>query len=113
MYPYTAINLKETKKNKLRDFLSIVDLYGLSHMIAVTNTDKNSYLKLAKMPSGPTISFKIEKYCLSGDVMAITKVKRPLTKSSFHVPLILLNNFNSPLVPTELQEPVKIVSTML
>jgi len=38
MYPYTAVNLKESKNNSLKDFLSIVDLYGLSHMLCFTNT---------------------------------------------------------------------------
>jgi len=40
MYPYTAINLKESKTNSLKDFLSIVDVYGLSHMMLFTSTPK-------------------------------------------------------------------------
>ena len=40
MYPYTAINLKESKKNNMKDYLSLVDVYGLSHMLIFTNTEK-------------------------------------------------------------------------
>ena len=47
MYPYTAINLKESKKNNMKDFLSLVDVYGLSHMLIFTNTEKGKiYYKL-------------------------------------------------------------------
>ena len=43
MYPYTAINLKESKKNNMKDFLSLVDVYGLSHMLIFTNTEKSKF----------------------------------------------------------------------
>jgi ribosome biogenesis protein SSF1/2 len=112
LYPYCAINLKESKKNSLKDFLQLVDMYNLSHMFAITNTEKNSYLKLAKMPSGPTLTFKIDKYSLSGDIAEIMKNKRPLNKSFHHVPLIILNGFNTNKLSKEYEEPVKVSSTM-
>ena len=40
MYPYTAINLQESSSNSIKDFLSIKDVYGLSHMMIFTNTEK-------------------------------------------------------------------------
>lgn len=42
MYPYTAINLKESQKNNMKDFLSLVDVYGLSHLMIFTNTEKGN-----------------------------------------------------------------------
>jgi len=81
-------------------------------MFAITNTEKNSYLKLAKMPSGPTLTFKIDKYSLSGDVAEIMKNKRPLNKSFHHVPLIILNGFNTNKLSKDYVEPVKVSSTM-
>jgi ribosome biogenesis protein SSF1/2 len=99
LYPYTAINLKESKQNSIKDYLSIVDVYGLSHMIMFTNTEKASYMRFAKMPRGPTITMKLESYTLAADVFEhLTKehkTTKPLTKSFTHVPLVIMNGFNN------------------
>ena len=109
MYPYTAINLKEKKSNNMRDFLSLVDIYGYSHMMMLTNTDKHSYLHLAKMPRGPTITFKIDNYCLNTDIFNAEDVKhkKPLNKNFDHIPIIVMNNFNFEKIPFELETPIK------
>lgn len=112
LYPYCAINLKEKRKNSLRDFLSLVDMYNLSHMFAITNTDHNSYMRIAKMPSGPTFTFKLDKYCLSSDILQESKVKKPLTKSFHHIPLLILNGFNSTNISKEFEDSVKLCGTM-
>ena len=113
MYPYTAINLKEKSSNNIKDFLSLVDIYGLSHMMMFTNTEKHSYLRLAKMPKGPTITFKIKDYCLSSDIFKENEHnKRPLTKNFDHVPLIIMNGFNSVDVPAEYDTALKTTSLM-
>ena len=39
-------NFENYKKNTLKDFLSIVDLYSLSHMFAITNTEKRRHSRL-------------------------------------------------------------------
>ena len=113
MYPYTFINLKESSKNNIKDFLSLVDIYGLSHMMMFTNTEKHSYLHFAKMPKGPTVTFVIDKYCLSSDIFAKTeKDQKPLTKNFAHIPLLIMNGFNNSKIPEEFEAPMKIVSMM-
>ena len=113
MYPYTFINLKESSKNNIKDFLSLVDIYGLSHMMMFTNTEKHSYLHFAKMPKGPTVTFIIDKYCLSSDIFSKTeKDQKPLTKSFAHIPLLIMNGFNNSKIPEEFEAPLKIVSMM-
>jgi len=118
MYPYTAINLKESKMNSIKDFLSIVDVYGLSHMLMLTKTSKRSYLRLAKMPRGPTVTFRIEDYTLAADLFDYNsntlKVNaKPLTKSFNHMPLVIMNGFNSPKITEEFVEPVKVVGMLI
>lgn len=130
MYPYTAVNLKESKANCIKDFLSIVDVYGLSHMIMLTNTDKNSYMRLAKMPRGPTVTFKIHEYSLAADIFENNQKKietslsnpntrripsnpKPLTKSFNHVPLVIMNGFNSNKISDTYKEPVKIAAMLI
>ena len=113
MYPYTFINLKESSKNNIKDFLSLVDIYGLSHMMMFTNTEKHSYLHFAKMPKGPTVTFVIDKYCLSSDIFSHTeKDQKPLTKNFAHIPLLIMNGFNNTKIPEEFEAPMKIVSMM-
>ena len=36
MYPYTALKLRESKKNSLKDFLGVAGQYGVSHMMILT-----------------------------------------------------------------------------
>lgn len=112
MYPYTAINLKESNSNSMKDFLSLVDVYGFSHMMMFTNTEKHSYLKLMKMPKGPTITFKIKGYCLSNDIYNNSKFKIPLTKNFDHIPIIIMNGFNSVHVNSSYQIPIQTTSMM-
>ena len=113
MYPYTFINLKESSKNNIKDFLSLVDIYGLSHMMMFTNTEKHSYLHFAKMPKGPTITFVIDKYCLSSDIFSQTeKDQKPLTKNFAQIPLLIMNGFNNTKIPEEYEAPMKIISMM-
>lgn len=33
MYPYTAAKLKESKKNTIKDFISVAGIFGVTHMI--------------------------------------------------------------------------------
>ena len=113
MYPYTFINLKESSKNNIKDFLSLVDIYGLSHMMMFTNTEKHSYLHFAKMPKGPTVTFVIDKYCLSSDIFSqVEKDQKPLTKNFSHIPLLIMNGFNNTKISEEFDAPLKIVSMM-
>ena len=113
MYPYTLINLKESKKNNIKDFLSLVDIYGLSHMLMFTNTEKNSYLHFAKMPKGPTVTFAIKKYLLASDLFTNTeKDKIPLVKNYGNIPLLIMSGFNNSKIPEEYSAPIKIVSML-
>ena len=70
MYPYTATNLKESKRNSLKDFVSVAGMFGVSHMLLLTQTEKANYLRVAKNPKGPTVTFKIEDYSLAKDVIS-------------------------------------------
>jgi ribosome biogenesis protein SSF1/2 len=70
MYPYTAMKLKESNKNTLKDFLGVAGHLGVTHMQILTQTDNGNYIRLVKNPKGPTLTFKIDEYALSKDVVA-------------------------------------------
>lgn len=33
LYPYTAVKLKESKKNTLKDFINVAGVFGVTHMV--------------------------------------------------------------------------------
>lgn len=70
MYPYTALKLREQKKNSLKDFLGVAGQFGVTHMMVLTQTEQGNYLRLIKNPKGPTMTLKIDQYSLSKDVVA-------------------------------------------
>ena len=95
MAPYTALKLKERKSNSLKDYLALSGTLGVSHLICFSTTETGTYLRLAKMPRGPTLYFKLESYCLCKDVAA--SQKRPHSPGTEYLtsPLVVLNNMQS------------------
>ncbi|GLE09652.1 hypothetical protein PINS_up021389 [Pythium insidiosum] len=66
---------------------------GVTHFIFFTSTEASTNLKIARIPRGPTLSFKVVGYTLMRQVHLIHK--RPVDASlAFHSkPLVVLNNF--------------------
>lgn len=69
MYPYTAMNLKDSKKNSIKDFVGAAGQFGVSHMMIITQTENGNYLRIVKNPKGPTMVFKVNEYTLAKDVV--------------------------------------------
>ncbi|EDV27999.1 uncharacterized protein TRIADDRAFT_53120 [Trichoplax adhaerens] len=66
MEPYTARRLKVQHKNSLKDFIHAAGPLGVTHFLIISRTDKGTYLKIAKLPQGPTITFRVDSLVLSG-----------------------------------------------
>ncbi|KUF93153.1 hypothetical protein AM588_10003995 [Phytophthora nicotianae] len=96
MAPYTADNLREKRKNTLKDFVHVGAPLGVTHFIFFTNTEAGTNLKIARIPRGPTLSFKVTKYSLMRQMHLV--VKRPVDASQAlkSKPLVVLNNFTAP-----------------
>jgi ribosome biogenesis protein SSF1/2 len=50
MQPHTAVNLRVSQRNVLKDFVHVAGPLGVSHFVVLTATEKASYLKLCKSP---------------------------------------------------------------
>ena len=94
MEPYTASSLKNTKKNNLKDFITIAGPLHVTHLMIFSETENAGYLKMMRLPRGPTLQFRIEEFSLNKDV--VSGLKKPSTnlKQFLHQPLLVLNGFH-------------------
>lgn len=99
MQPHTAINLRERKANKLKDFIVMAGPLGVSDLFVFNQSEDsgNVSLRIGKMPRGPTLQFKLNSYSLAKDVRKILKHPKSMGKdcSEFLAPpLLVLNGFS-------------------
>ncbi|XP_029440401.1 uncharacterized protein LOC115080399 [Rhinatrema bivittatum] len=96
MEPYTATTLKVQKKNRLKDFVSVVGPLGVTHFLVFSKTSENINFRLARVPQGPTLTFRVTEYSLIKDVVSSLKHHRMHEQQFTHPPLLVLNNFGLP-----------------
>ncbi|XP_072755847.1 protein Peter pan [Anoplolepis gracilipes] len=94
MEPFTASSLKIRKKNTIKDFVSIAGIFHISHMCIFTKTELGMYLKLCKLPRGPTLTFKVHSFSLARDVISTLKKQMVYEEAYKNAPLVILNNFS-------------------
>ncbi|KAA8514828.1 hypothetical protein F0562_018007 [Nyssa sinensis] len=95
MLPYTALKLKEKKRNNLKDFLNVAGPMGVTHFLMLSKTETSPYLRVSRTPQGPTLTFKIHEYSLATDVTQSQlrpRCPQDLFKNS---PLIVLSGFGT------------------
>ena len=95
MEPYTASNIKTRPKNVVKDFVHIAGMLKVSHMVMFTKTPLSPYIKIARFPRGPTLTFKVKEYALGRDVRSALKRQITYEKQYLHHPLLVMNNFPS------------------
>ncbi|KAK9794607.1 hypothetical protein WJX73_006493 [Symbiochloris irregularis] len=93
--PNTAKNLKESRRNQLKDFVHIAGPLGITQFVILTATEHSSYLRLAKTPRGPTCTLRIHGYALMRDVAAALTRPSQLEGVYGAPPLVVLNNFGA------------------
>ncbi|XP_068648243.1 peter Pan-like protein [Aristolochia californica] len=95
MLPHTALKLKEKKRNNLKDFLNLAGPMGVTHFLMLSKTDTAPYLKVARTPQGPTLTFKIHEYSLAVDVAHSQARPRCPPEIFKNSPLIVLSGFGT------------------
>lgn len=95
MEPYTASHLKERRCNKIKDFVSLSGIFHVSNMCIFTQTETALSLKIARMPKGPTLTFKVHQYTLAKDVVSSMKTQF-IDEDCYHQPpIVILNGFTA------------------
>lgn len=91
--PYSALKLKESRLNKLRDFVSVASHFKATHLHLFTQTEHACYFKLGRIPHGPTLTFKLAQFSTVADVKAGQKKPRNSNQDFLVPPLLILNGF--------------------
>ncbi|XP_050236666.1 peter Pan-like protein [Mercurialis annua] len=95
MLPYTALNLREKKRNTLKEFLNVAGPMGVTHFLILSKTATAPYLRVARTPQGPTLTFKILEYSTALDV-AQSQLRPRCPQDLFkNPPLMVLHGFGS------------------
>ena len=97
MLPFTALHFKEDAKNRKMTLGTYAkDLampMGVSHILAFNQNEERLNLRVARVPEGPTMSFRVNQFSLGKHVRAVQR--RPYTSPGIHQhpPIVVTNNF--------------------
>lgn len=92
--PHTAQKLRERKSNSLRDYVSVAASLHVTHIWMFSATPTSPYLRIGRLPQGPTLTFRVREYTIASDVRATQR--RPIVLGPPDMatpPLLVLNNF--------------------
>ncbi|WWD16572.1 hypothetical protein CI109_101000 [Kwoniella shandongensis] len=99
MEPNTATRLRERPNARLRDYLTIAPTLHVTHLLAFTLTDAaNVHLRIARLPQGPTLTFRVQRYSLMKDLVqsSLRNVGKSPGGEYRNPPLLVLSNFQQP-----------------
>lgn len=91
MEPNTASRLKERTRNKLKDYLILAPALHVTHLLALTLTPIAPSLRMVRLSAGPTLTFRIENYSLSKDILNTKKRARSMGLEYLTPPLVRLS----------------------
>lgn len=64
----SSVNFQASQRNTMKDFLQVAGPLGVTHFLLLSSTEKSAYLRVARTPRGPTLTFRICSYSLAADV---------------------------------------------
>jgi len=93
MKPNTAAWLKERHSNKIKDFVHVAGPLKISHIVAFSQSEIHTQMRIMKLPRGPTVTFRVEQYALMYNILRMYKRCVNPTRQEHYQPLLVLNNF--------------------
>lgn len=96
MAPNTALNLQVKDKNTLKDFVAVSSQLGITQFMVFSATEIGTYLRLIRIPHGPTLTFRVLSYSLMADIHKLQSRPKSLSaEDKNYAPILILNNFSS------------------
>lgn len=92
--PFTATNLRVTRRNVLRDLTTVAGIFHVTHLWILSRSPRHLYLRLAALPAGPTLKFFITHFASMHDVRA--SMRRPISDQGYYysAPLLVISGMN-------------------
>lgn len=93
--PNTPARLRARRGNKLRDFVDVAGPLGVSFFLIVSATEKAAYVRLVRSPRGPTLTFRVRSYALTGDLASLSRKPYTAADGVWQAnPLLVLSDFD-------------------
>ncbi|CAF2035774.1 unnamed protein product [Rotaria magnacalcarata] len=106
MEPFTAPNLKVSRKNSLKDFIAISSHFHVTHLMTFSKTQLSTYMRLIRIPRGPTLNFRIRRFTHGRDIVSALRRPQTFPKQFEHAPLLVMNGFQDESIH------IKLIATM-
>jgi len=106
MLPFTAVHFQDDPKNRkltLQQYCTHLALpMGITHILQFTQKEERCHLRLARLPEGPVLTFRVHQFSLSRHIVRLQK--RPIAWSGngsmkTHPPVVVTNNFGDHTAP--------------
>ncbi len=94
------------RKNSLKDFIAISGHFHVTHLMTFSKTQLSTYLRLIRVPRGPTLNFRIRRFTHSRDIVSALKHPQTFPKQFEHAPLLVMNGFQDDSIH------IKLIATM-
>eukprot|EP00914_Ancora_sagittata_P021337 GHVO01042056.1.p1 GENE.GHVO01042056.1~~GHVO01042056.1.p1 ORF type:complete len:427 (+),score=125.97 GHVO01042056.1:140-1420(+) len=101
MSPYSSVKLKTTRVNKLKDFTSAAGIFGVTHILSLSQTAASVNMRVARLPNGPTLGFEIVDFILSSDIKSVQKRPRSSNQDFQTPPLVVMTGFKNADAPPQ------------
>ena len=97
MLPYTAASFKEDAKNRKMTLShyakELTGAMGVTHLMAISQNSSRLNLRLARTPSGPTLTFRLKQFSLIKQVRSVQRRPFDSPAAYNHAPIVVTNNF--------------------
>ena len=93
MEPNTAAHLKDRRNNSVKDYAHVAGPLGVSHLVMFSETELAPYLRMGRLPRGPTLTFQVLSFSLASDVVGVQKRPRVPEGVFRAAPLVVMNGF--------------------
>jgi ribosome biogenesis protein SSF1/2 len=85
--------MQERSRNKLKDYLVLAPTLQVTHLLAFTLTPVAPSLRIIRLSSGPTLSFRVERYSLIKDVLHASRKVRTIGMEYLNPPLVCTTDY--------------------
>lgn len=82
------------KNNVLKDYITIAKPLHVTHLLSFSrSTTQQTFLRIVRLPTGPTLTFRVDDFELMSQVAATLKKQYSNATQYEHPPLLIMNGF--------------------